>query len=389
MGINRFDVELSKTLFAPAERSDEKTIQRQRQLIEGSEFLNSVMSKTPWMFLILNDKRQVVYSNALMINFLGFSSLDEMVGMRPGETIGCVHAEEHEGGCGTSAHCSYCGAVRAVLQSRLKNEIVTEDTVIVTMREGRELHFELQVTSIPFQWQNEDLVMVTFNDNSSLKRKEQLERVFFHDILNKAGTISNLIGLLREREESLKDNSVFEMLQRGVDEFVQDIIFQQKLYQAENGGLQTDPVEIDLHYLIRTVIEDYSVQAVFSGLTVVDETGGSEDSLVTDMVLIRRVLGNLLKNAIEASSSGQKISISASSREDHVLFCVSNPVSMPARIREHIFTRSVSSKGVGRGLGTYSIKLFTENYLQGKVWFSSDEKEGTRFYVSLPRTLKA
>ena len=49
-----------------------------------------------------------------------------------------------------------------------------------------------------------------------------------------------------------------------------------------------------------------------------------------------------------------------------------------------IFKRSFSTKGKGRGLGTYSVRLLAENYLKGKAGFISNEKEGTIFFVDLP-----
>jgi sensor histidine kinase regulating citrate/malate metabolism len=38
---------------------------------------------------------------------------------------------------------------------------------------------------------------------------------------------------------------------------------------------------------------------------------------------------------------------------------------------------------VGRGIGTYSMKLFGEKYLKGKVWFTSSAENGTSFFFEL------
>jgi sensor histidine kinase regulating citrate/malate metabolism len=63
---------------------------------------------------------------------------------------------------------------------------------------------------------------------------------------------------------------------------------------------------------------------------------------------------------------------------------VYNKTYIPEEIQMQIFQRSFSSKGADRGLGTYSIKLLTERYLEGKVYFTSSEKEGTKFFIELP-----
>jgi len=57
---------------------------------------------------------------------------------------------------------------------------------------------------------------------------------------------------------------------------------------------------------------------------------------------------------------------------------------MPEHVQRQVFNRSFSSKGVGRGLGTYSIRLLTEKYLKGRAWFTSNESEGTTFFIEIP-----
>ena len=54
---------------------------------------------------------------------------------------------------------------------------------------------------------------------------------------------------------------------------------------------------------------------------------------------------------------------------------------MPEYVRAHVFQRSFSTKGSGRGLGTYGVKLLTESYMGGRVWFDSAAGEGTTFHV--------
>jgi signal transduction histidine kinase len=60
---------------------------------------------------------------------------------------------------------------------------------------------------------------------------------------------------------------------------------------------------------------------------------------------------------------------------------------MPSSVQRQVFNRSFSTKGAGRGLGTYSVKLLTERYLKGKAGFTSSEADGTTFFVILPALL--
>lgn len=54
-----------------------------------------------------------------------------------------------------------------------------------------------------------------------------------------------------------------------------------------------------------------------------------------------------------------------------------------------IFQRSFSTKGKGRGIGTYSVRLLSENYLKGNISFVSNEYEGTIFTVELNKVFPA
>ena len=67
-------------------------------------------------------------------------------------------------------------------------------------------------------------------------------------------------------------------------------------------------------------------------------------------------------------------------------FQVHDPQAMPLEVQRQIFQRSFSTKGAGRGLGTYSIRLLTERYLNGKVSCSSDSG-GTVFRAEYPYSI--
>jgi sensor histidine kinase regulating citrate/malate metabolism len=92
----------------------------------------------------------------------------------------------------------------------------------------------------------------------------------------------------------------------------------------------------------------------------------------------------MVKNAIEASPHGSVITLECSLKSESLLFAVSNPGFMPRENQLQVFKRSFSTKGKGRGIGTFSMKLFGEKYLKGKVRFNSDLDFGTTFYLELP-----
>jgi len=92
--------------------------------------------------------------------------------------------------------------------------------------------------------------------------------------------------------------------------------------------------------------------------------------LTTDSALLRRVVGNMVLNAMEATPSGGTVTVAVNSGREEVEVSVTNRGEMPRDVQLNMFKRSFSTKSPSdRGIGTYSMKLFGERYLGGKVDF--------------------
>src|SRR5512137_2353675 len=61
--------------------------------------------------LVLNEHRQILAANTASLEMLGLPDVTGLLGLRPGEAVGCIHAAEEPGGCGTARACATCGAV--------------------------------------------------------------------------------------------------------------------------------------------------------------------------------------------------------------------------------------------------------------------------------------
>jgi len=66
---------------------------------------------------------------------------------------------------------------------------------------------------------------------------------------------------------------------------------------------------------------------------------------------------------------------------------VRNPTVMPRDVQLQVFQRSFTTKGSGRGLGTYSMKLLADRFLNGKVSFTSVAGIGTEFRITIPAAI--
>lgn len=172
-----------------------------------------------------------------------------------------------------------------------------------------------------------------------------------------------------------------------IDRIVNEIKSYQQLVAAEKGELKVRPTRIwvqnlvaTIHSLFLPIISKKELQ-----LNVIFDTC-QDASFSADETVLLRVIENMLKNAIEACSVGDLVTLEVTQKGEELEFSVKNPQVMPKVTRLQMFKRTFSTKGKGRGLGTYSIKMLTERYLNGRVTFASSNQSGTCFTISLPLT---
>ena len=91
-----------KTEFAPAERSTESEIERQSKLIAGPVTFEYIADYIPSVFLVLNENRQIIFANRTAIETLETKGPGSLLGLRPGDAMGCENSGKNEGGCGTT-----------------------------------------------------------------------------------------------------------------------------------------------------------------------------------------------------------------------------------------------------------------------------------------------
>ena len=191
---------LTHTEFAPAERATEFEIQNQVQLFNDMPLMETLLSAIPDGVMVLNKYRQIVYANTAFLNLFGYADTHEVAGMRPGEAINCEYAFQTPGGCGTTEHCSTCGAVNSILKAQSGQKNVGECRISTENEEKTTDSLDLRVASTPHTFNNERYIVFTVSDISGEKRRRVLERLFFHDITNTAGAIYGLSEILSDTQ---------------------------------------------------------------------------------------------------------------------------------------------------------------------------------------------
>jgi len=383
--------ECAATDFAPAERSNHNRVARQAAYFSDSPVFAELMDYVPDMVLILNADRQIVYANRAALLGSGNTDRTAVLGLRPGELFRCKHASESKGGCGTTRFCSCCGAVKAILQSQSGRSAV-EECHLTIAEEGSDRALDLRVWAWPVNFERERFTFYCVADIADEKRRQVLERIFLHDVINTAMALQGLSLLLSTRPQGLRTNEKsheehVRRIRALAQEMIDQLEAQRQLISAENGDLKVRVAPVRSLELLEDVAGGYRREEVLNGRRLHIDDESADVIFESDRRLLSRVLSNMVKNALEASSAGDTATLGCKMDGARIVFWVHNRSYMPENVRLQIFSRSFSTKGAGRGLGTYSMRFLTDRYLDGALDFTSTEAEGTTFYASYPLVL--
>jgi len=376
------------TFCAPAERAEREALLAAREAYLANSLAVTLMNAIPDYAVVINAQRQIVAANALFLEALGLASIDELMGLRPGEAVGCVYAAGAPGGCGTGKYCLDCGGVDAMVECLRTRQPVTRECRVVTAGEAGGGALTLSVHATFLTAGDQDLVVLVLRDIGDEKRRRVLERVFFHEVLNTVSSLHVAAELMTEADDDpmrmkLLEKSCLRLSRRALEEITR----QQQLLAAEQDNLQVRLSEITVAEMLRQVCEGHLHPE--RGKQCALRLGAYPSaSLVTDIELLRHALGNLLQNALEATGPAGTVTLAVQENETTLAFSIHNPGVMPEAVQRQIFQRAFSTKGEeGRGIGAYSAKLLTERYLGGQISFCSREPDGTLFTIELPRRL--
>jgi len=362
-------------------RSSSEHLDRQRALLSTERHLCELLDAIPDNVMLLNENRQILYANKALEQFCAAHGVLGLIGMRLGEAFSCQNASCTVEGCGSAEPCKLCGVLDAALSALRGQPSAFECQILRNTGRGPDA-LDLRISGTPLHWKPEPIVLLVASDVSHSKRRQVLERLFFHDILNTAGTVNQIAEMLMhgilDFETAKKD------LWQASQMLVREIKGQSELFAAENDELR---VEFGL-VLVRELLD--SVAALLRNneaglgkrIVIKEETAGL--LLLSDAALLTRVLGNLLKNALEAAHPGESVTLGCRREETDIVLWCHNEGVLTREVQMQIFRRSFSTKGSGRGIGTYSIKLLSEKYLQGRVELVSTPQTGTLFTLTFP-----
>jgi PAS domain S-box-containing protein len=224
---------------------------------------------------------------------------------------------------------------------------------------------------------------------SSVRLREEVERMSRHDLKTPLSTVIAMSRLLRENsKQAPEDAELLDTIERAGYRILNMVNLSLDLFRMESGTYQFNPQPVDLADVARKVAADLESQAASKNIDVrvrANNASAASNPIVAqaDELLSYSMFANLLKNAIEAAPEGSLVTVSLSKEEESVLAEVHNQGAVPEAMRPRFFEKyATAGKSAGLGLGTYSAQLMAR-VQGGELILRSSEAEGTRLSVWL------
>ena len=377
-----------QTHFATPERADTSELQSEIELVSKSPVVDALLASVSALLAILNEHRQIVALNELLLQTLGVKDAGRVWGLRPGEAIKCVHAHEMPGGCGTSRYCSTCGAAISIVSALATDKPVERKCAATVGSVDDPVEVCFRVGATPFRLDGRRFVLLFLQDITEEERWAAMERSFFHDVNN---TLTALLGkvacLNLEGVDSEEKISIGKDVGSIATRLTKEIYEQHTLLGAKLKDYHQIRQTVKIERLLDDLRRFFEHNPVAEGKQLRITDNASDEPLYVDFALILRVLTNMLLNAFEASSKGDEVRLYTERGHGQISFSVWNRQAIPETVALRVFQKHFSTKeGHGRGIGTYAIKFIGEELLRGKVGFTSSERDGTVFKFTLPLT---
>ncbi len=223
--------------------------------------------------------------------------------------------------------------------------------------------------------------------------KENLTQMLVHDLKN---PLTSVIGNLQLLERKVRDEHAV-MIARSVTaaqrmhRMVLDLL---DIAGLEEGRLALDRRPLDARRLLQDAVEDADVEAQRRGVVLRVDPASTATTVDADAAVLRRVVDNLIANALEHSPSGTTVTLSTHSRGGDVELSVADQgPGIPEEYRDRVFEKfsrfGLRRTGItaNRGLGLTFCRLAVEAH-GGAIWVESAPGGGALFRTVIPANVR-
>lgn len=211
-----------------------------------------------------------------------------------------------------------------------------------------------------------------------------------HDIRNPLNTILASAVLLQDHEQKLSQEKKVSLFQRirsaskNMAQLLDEVLL---IGEADSGQLQYQPSPINLEGFCRQLVDE--IQLGYGGKSQINLNFKlTLKEVMVDSNLLRRILINLLENAIKYSPESENVQFDVMIQDQMIGFCIQDQgIGIPADSLSLLFEPFHRAKNVGSipgtGLGLAIVKHCVDAH-GGTIWVDSQMGIGTTFIVRLP-----
>jgi signal transduction histidine kinase len=206
-----------------------------------------------------------------------------------------------------------------------------------------------------------------------------------HDIRNPLQAIATELYLEKLETKSLPEGEIRKNLEENINGIEQNLFYINKIVadlQDFARPLKPKKEPVDLNKVLHESLEMISIpQAVNLNVSTEQESM----QLCADATMLKRILVNLVQNAVQAMPNGGLINLKAEQKGNLTVIRVQdNGEGIPEEAKEKLFTPLFTTKAKGQGFGLAVVKRLVEAQ-GGKITFESQRDQGTTFTLEFPK----
>ena len=260
---------------------------------------------------------------------------------------------------------------------------------LVEMTERKKIQSKLEENALLLEEYANQMEELANERAKQLSRAERMATIgqtagmVGHDIRNPLQAMAGELYLAKEEIEALPDNESKKNLQENVLNIEQNLFYIDKIVadlQDYTKPLRPNREKINVE---RAIEEALLIVAIPSNLQVHISTKECPQ-FPADLSMLKRVLINLIQNAVQAMPNGGTLRVNATCKDKLVTISIQDTgEGIPEEIKDKVFTPLFTTKSKGQGFGLAVAKRLIEAQ-NGKITFDTQKGKGTTFMVQLP-----